>query len=584
MKIFAPIRHCSITAKRLALSVTIAGSLFASGLAPSLAFAKQTDPALTGGISILVHRFDEDAAPIAPTPVDSSSDDTAPVVTPPAIAEDELNVTSEEPAAETIDAQADEIKAADADVGSTQQTIISIPGTHDSIPTVSVDIQPEATGDELKVAAVEIDESPSPATSVRRTSSDFNEMLAAVAASTAAKIGIPLEQFLEPFAMIRTQAQLPPVAGELDPALNEEVADDQALAQAVALNRWWLDESTPEVASDEPVLQSQVVEKAATAKPAPHKFTIDVREELAALAAEQPLDVTQPTVIIPFIAMHDFSKPVGNTVLQLDAEPFVEPEAPAETASDLVGSSPVIVTLEEAYLPYDLNEDDYHDAQLVKTSPDCLLEEAVWQVSRIADTAECFSPRDLGIALADVARRRSVIEADVLDVVANDLASMIAKPVPMMLVDGVPVPQPIPDAEPDTVHSINTMVVDGEVIPAPIPDAVPDELPNSATIEIMLVEGDLVPAPTPDEAPDAVESAPAIPTMLVDGDAIPAPTPDGIPNGIVSLNTATGIESIVAVDIVPDSAYPELNPGLDPAALDADTQLATRPEEDNVQR
>jgi hypothetical protein len=571
MKNFSPIRHCSITAKRLALSVTIAGSLFASGLAPSLALAKQTDPALTGGISILVHRFDEDAAPIDPTPVDSSSDDSAPVVTPPAT----TAVSSE-------DAESD--NAAEAETQPVQQTIISIPGTHDSIPTVSVDIQPESTGNELKVATVDIDDSPSPASSVRRTSSDFNGMLAAVAASTAAKIGIPLEQFLEPFAMIRTQAQLPPVAGELDPALNEEIADDQALAQAVALNRWWLDESTPEVASDEPVLQSQVVEKTATPKRAPHKFTIDVREELAALAKEEPLDVTQPTVIIPFIAKHDFSKPVGNTVLKPGAEPFVEADIVADDANALVGSSPVIVTLEEAYLPYDLNEGDFHEAQLVKTSPDCLLEEAVWQASRLAEVAECFSPRELGVVLADVAQRRSVIEADVLDVVANDLASMIAKPVPMMLVDGEPVPQPIPDAEPDTVHSIDTMVVDGEVIPAPTPDAIPDELPNSATIEIMLVDGDLVPAPTPDDAPDAAEQTPSIPTMLVDGNAIPAPTPDGIPNGIVSLNTATGIESIVAVDIVPDSAYPDLNPGLDPAAMDAETQLATRPEEDNVQR
>ncbi|KLU03167.1 putative transmembrane protein [Rhodopirellula islandica] len=572
MKIFSPIRHCSTTAKRLALSVTIAGSLFASGLAPSLAHAKQVDPALTGGISILVHRFDEEAAPIDP----------AVVVDAPSVPTEDKATEAGEIEAEA--ANAGENKAEDAEAQPAQQAIISIPGTHDSIPTVSVDIQPESTGDELKVAAADINDVSAPATSVRRTSSDFNEMLAAVAASTAAKIGIPLEQFLEPFAMIRTQAKLPPVAGELDPGLSEEVADDQALAQAVALNRWWLDESMPEIASDEPVLQSQVVPNAVPAKPAPHKFTIDVREELAALAAEEPLDVTLPSVIVPFIAMHDFSKPVGNTVLKLGVERITEPEVAVEDPSDLAGSSPVIVTLEEAYLPYDLNEGDFHEAQLVKASPDCLLEEAVWQVSKVAEVAECFSPRELGVVLADVAHRRSMIEADVLDVVASDLASLIAKPVPMMLVDGEPIPQPVPDAEPDTVHSIDTMVVDGEVIPAPSPDAVPDELPNSAIIEIMLVDGDLVPAPTPDDAPDAMESSPAIPTMLVDGNAIPAPTPDGIPNGIVSLNTATGIESIVAVDVVPDSAYPELNPGLDPAAMDAETQLATRPEEDNVQR
>lgn len=573
MKTLSPIRHCSSTAKRLALSVAIAGSVFATGLAPSLAHAKRVDSALTGGISILVHRFDDEAAPIDPAPVVVDE------------AKDEIKKKTDEADKPTEAAATEQI----------QQTIVAIPGTHDSIPTVTVDLHPEtvpaeadqpaadeteAVADELQLAAADADVAPAQPTSVRRTSSDFNEMLAAVAASTAAKIGIPLEQFLEPFAMIRTKAKLPPVAGELDPSIGAVVADHEALAQAVALNRWWLDESKPEVDSDESVLQSQVVEKASKPTSTPHKFTIDVREELAALAAEEPFDVTQPAVILPFIAKHDFSVPATES----SAEPATEPAVVEEEIDRLAGSSPVIVTLEEAYLPYDLNEGDIHQAQVVKSSPDCLLEEAVWQVSKLADQAECFSPRELGGLLADVSRRRASIEADVLDVVAHDLASIVATPVPMMLVDGEPVPKPVADAEPDAVHSIDTMVVDGEVIPAPIPDAVPDELPNSAIIEIMLVDGDLVPAPTPDTAPDAPQAAPAIPTMLVDGDAIPAPTPDGIPNGLVSLDTATGIESIVAVDVVPESAYPKMNPGLDPATMDAETQLATRPEDESVQR
>ncbi|WP_286764837.1 MULTISPECIES: hypothetical protein [Rhodopirellula] len=578
MKTLSPIRHCSSTAKRLALSVAIAGSVFAAGLAPSLAHAKRVDTALTGGISILVHRFDEEAAPIDPTPVVVEE------------AKDETEKKTDESAKPTEAAATDQA----------QQKIVAIPGTHDSIPTVTVDLSPEAapaeadlpatddaeTNSGLQLAAADTDVAPAQTTSVRRTSSDFNEMLAAVAASTAAKIGIPLEQFLEPFAMIRTKAKLPPVAGELDPSIGAAVADDEALAQAVALNRWWLDESKPEVDFDENVLQSQVVEKVSKPTPTPHKFTIDVREELAALAAEEPFDVTQPSVILPFIAKHDFSAPAIDSppAIETSAESATEPEVVEEDIDRLAGSSPVIVTLEEAYLPYDLNEGDVHQAQVVKSSPDCLLDEAVWQISKLADQAECFTPRELGGLLADVSRRRASIEADVLDVVAHDLASIVATPVPMMLVDGEPVPKPVADAEPDAVHSIDTMVVDGEVIPAPIPDAVPDELPNSAIIEIMLVDGDLVPAPTPDTAPDAPESAPAIPTMLVDGDAIPAPTPDGIPNGLVSLDTATGIESIVAVDVVPESAYPKMNPGLDPAAMDAETQLATRPEDESVQR
>ncbi|MEO9931242.1 hypothetical protein [Rhodopirellula bahusiensis] len=583
MKILSPIRNCPSTAKRLALSVTIAGSLFASGLAPSLAFAKRVDPALSGGISILVHRFDEDAAPIDPTPV--------------VIDEVKTEADSDTPDLSEENERSEEAEASDEP---TSQKIIAIPGTHDSIPTVAVDAQPkadlpsvdlpnispssedeiEADSGDLQLAAAELDVAPS--TSVRRTSSDFNEMLAAVAASTAAKIGIPLEQFLEPFAMIRTKAILPPVAGELDPAVEAKVADDEALAQAVALNRWWLDESKPEVTTDEPVLQSQVVQKAVKPSPAPHKFTIDVREELAALAAEEPMDLSPSAVILPFIAKHDFSEPIAEA--EVEMEVAVEPEVIEASTDELAGSSPVIVTLEEAYLPYDLNEGDVHEAQVVKSSPDCLLDEAVWQAEQLAVAAKRFSPRELGGLLADVSRRRSIIEADVLNVVADDLASMVATPVAMMLVDGEPVPQPVPDAEPDTVHSIDTMVVDGDVIPAPTPDSVPDELPNSAVIEIMLVDGDLVPAPTPDTAPDAVEPAPMTPTMLVDGDAIPAPTPDGIPNGIVSLDTATGIESIVAVDVVPESAYPKMNPGLDPASLEAETQLATRPEDENVQR
>ncbi|MCC9640839.1 hypothetical protein LOC71_01020 [Rhodopirellula sp. JC740] len=567
MKIHSPIRHCSATAKRLALSVAIAGSILASGFATNSAHAHRVDPALSGGISILVHRFDEEAEPIPVADLNQTEEnsvvflpsDDAPVVQPPA-----------------VDATPAEI--APADEAPAPTAFVIVPGTHDSIPTSTIDLSPvdEASSSEDEEAGTLTlaEAAPTaPATRVSRTSSDFNEMLAAVAASTAAKIGIPLEHFLEPFAMIRTQAKLPPVAGELDPSVNEEVADNAALAQAVALNRWWLDDA-PLVRDDQQILQSHVVNQTLRLNKPEPKFTIDVREELAALAAEEPLDVTSHPVIVPLVAKHDFAKP-EKVVKVADEDP-------------LVGSGPVIVTLEEAYLPYDLAEEDLPAAeqptQLAKISPDCLMDEAVWQISRAADVAECFSPQDIGGLLADLERRRTGLQSIAIKEMAQDLASAWAQPVAIMLVDGQPVPQPIPDEAPNESKLINTMLVDGVEIPAPVPDATPDELPSSEIDGLMLVDGDLVPTPVPDAVPDAEESAPAPPMMIVDGGLIPAPTPDGIPNGIVSFNTLTGIESIVAVDIVPETAYPVMIPLLGPEAFENETQVATRPEEDAVQR
>ncbi|TWU02067.1 hypothetical protein [Neorhodopirellula pilleata] len=143
------------------------------------------------------------------------------------------------------------------------------PGTHDSVPVTS-------------------------------TASELDKNIAAAVAASIAKLGISIEQVLEPFAMVGPIANEAPTAEQLD--------------GSVALNRWWLDTETVAVAKTENEACVEADDASAT--------TAAIEE----LAAEEPLDVQEPTV---------------------------------ESSDDkLIGSSPVIVTIQDAYLPYDLSQRD----------------------------------------------------------------------------------------------------------------------------------------------------------------------------------------------------------------------------------
>ncbi|MFG0255034.1 MAG: hypothetical protein ACF787_08040, partial [Rhodopirellula sp. JB053] len=140
--------------RRLLLAALIGGASLWSTSSPSVAAELPFDK--RGGISILVHEFH-------PTP----------------------------PKSEAAEPMASAGKASlETEPNADTTNILAAVGTHDSVPVIIAD---ETTS----------------TPTAHRTSSQFNEMIAAAVSATAAKVGISVEQFLEPFAMVGPLASKP---------------------------------------------------------------------------------------------------------------------------------------------------------------------------------------------------------------------------------------------------------------------------------------------------------------------------------------------------------------------------------------
>ncbi len=159
------------------------------------------------------------------------------------------------------------------------------------------------------------------------SSIDTSVTVTALATAACASAGVHVEQIVEPFAMV-------------GPYL------DNSLEAVDKLQDWW----------NEAVAQAKAQRTAEAQEKMAKSDEIDVRVD--ALAALEPVDVES----------------YGPSVMTIVTEGDKRGED-FEIANDmLVGSSPMIVTLEEAYLPYDLAANDikFWSVVPVTTRPFCV--------------------------------------------------------------------------------------------------------------------------------------------------------------------------------------------------------------------
>ncbi|WP_160167361.1 hypothetical protein [Rhodopirellula sp. SWK7] len=605
--------------RRLLLAALISGTTFWSATSTSAAAGLPFEN--RGGISILVHEF-------TPTPSESKNAaiDNAATTADAKIASVEKKSNKE---------SAPEANTTEDHIADAAPATIAV-GTHDSIPDVVAAETP------LNVAA-------------HRTSNQFNEIIAAAVSASAAKVGISVEQFLEPFAMVGPLASKPlattpldsvpandaelasepstEVAAELatkpadqiadqpiEPVLNESIPSAQQLAEAVALNRWWLDESTPAPEESEPIAKaeaaigsaiadaSEMIEDAVTAEveiasvevasEAPQSDELAVDETAAAESVDDSEAVSESAV--------SESVEIASTAADMN-ESAVEEADDAVDHAPLVGSAALIVTIPEAYSPYDIAQRDleleYLNLSTVQpitpknyvTMP--ATDELALEDEESLEYLESVAPADLPPAefLAEDASAAIEIESDLpaSEAATTEFAiaeeADVAEPAvnvsPECLLDewvhtasdwaekaratdltfaslgnsiGESVGDWLASLTPDEIapqaDEVPTMIVANETIPAPVPDAAP----NAAPAEQLVAEEAIDETATP----EATEIAAAeIVTMDVDGEKIPAPVADDAPN-------AATLEQLAVEDVAEEAAEEAIDETVAPEATE----------------
>lgn len=352
-------RHLRRLALSLAVSGTMATATWFGPMTTRIAADDLPTPAVSGGISILIHQYD--------------------------------------PEADLGEALEGETAAASTGLG-----------THDSCPLAPPRVALVETADsETGDSAPEALTATLPSTrSLRATSPRFNRMLALAVTASARRAGVAIEPLLEPFAMVGPTRQLipavqpsaPPIsplswprvtavaeptapqsnaapdetghAGDQSALLAEAAPDEASPATTLAdidwqairqkLQRWskrgvqQLGEIRQQwLASAERVDVSAEQAMASDATPA---YDQAVAEAIETLAQEEPLDIETigPIDVQEEAATHEGT--AVNPPLLADATPSAE-SSPAERIAESempAGSAPMVVTIEEAYLPYDL--------------------------------------------------------------------------------------------------------------------------------------------------------------------------------------------------------------------------------------
>ncbi|WP_404307853.1 hypothetical protein [Neorhodopirellula lusitana] len=469
----------SKSARRMALAAFIAGSSMLAATADDQEILNRMENG--GGISILVHEFQ--AEPVAAVePVASANESSQPVAKIAAL-----------PAYASL-------------------------GTHDSVPVA------------------------------KTATSQFNQAIAAAVFASATKIGISIEQVLEPFAMVGPIANQAPASvplevvdgGDIFFAADEaaevfeelvanEAATEQQLAEAVALNRWWLDTETVAVAK----ITSTEVAKA----------------EAIPAATRDASDPVSPTTDAADVGL------AAHESLEL------QDEVSSPSDSLLVGSSAMIVTIEDAYLPYDLAKRDLEIQYLPLSSVVPLTPKNY--VTYPQETERGFASQVAASAVPEVAATEEldVIPAGMLEDVALGVNALIDQsnvrdfsltkvgesygewiaslaPARVQLAQQIADDSEAADAvaaakdgEIRVIDGIAMMNVGGEQIPAPIADSIPDANIGRirmavSDVDMMFADGSLVPAPVADDLPNAIDSFEQFATMEVAGQSLPAPVAD----------------------------------------------------------
>lgn len=324
-----------------------------------------------------------------------------------------------------------------------------------------------------------------PAPSLRRTSSQFDQMIAATLTSSAARWGIPLQGVLEPLAMLGD-----PTADAFSifqrKTQKQSIAPKSSTASVIAsakldakLNRWWL-RGTEEIQAG--------LASLAPAQTQTQTIDIDIDQAIRELAAEEPLDVQRSPVIgVPAVAGR---APAAKTIAAAATAP----------AAPLVGSGPIIVTIAESYAPYDMTARDwqlrmtpittvvpmfspvYEDAGRLDVatlelpaepvqdafagSPECRLDELIWFVQTepivqaVHQTVRHWLP-EIDFAAMSVPVAIAVPVADPLpNATPEELRIALAQiettgePVGTRL---LPTPDPLPDAKLDLAQTVQTI-------------------------------------------------------------------------------------------------------------------------------
>lgn len=226
------------------------------------------------------------------------------------------------------------------------------------------------------------------ATPIHRTSSQFNQSIAAAVSDSAAKIGIPVEQFLEPFVMVGhpgspsrdsspypsrliESAPLATTSPEKSPAADMETElaavapPQQQVDDVAALNCWWLGEDALEWTAEVIDIDDIFAMGAADAN------ELAVNDVVSGVGSA-PLIATIPDAYFPYdIAPRD---------IELDylSLTTVQPIRPKNYVS----------------LPEQCDRDEANEVALtepvIEISPDCLLDEL------IHDAAEFSKQNHLG--------------------------------------------------------------------------------------------------------------------------------------------------------------------------------------------
>ena len=238
-------------------------------------------------------------------------------------------------------------------------------GTHDSCP----------------IEVAEIIDEPLPTETTPRPLANLDESLAALATAACASAGVSVEQIVEPFAMVgphfhrslesvknfqqwwQTAAEQASRTSAVDPDVDQPAP--QSSAPAAQVNHVPLVDFDGELTASETATENlasatepnaaEDIEIAAVADLDPsfeddhcwyeNSNDGDIQDELMELAAEEPLDVLDNYVGV-----------FGPSVL---VDSVAEIATTIEADSSIVGSTAMIFSIEEAYLPYDLAVRDY---------------------------------------------------------------------------------------------------------------------------------------------------------------------------------------------------------------------------------
>ena len=380
-----------------------------------------------------------------------------------------------------------------------------------------------------------------------KRSSQFDRTIAAAVAASAAKLGISIEQVLEPFAMIGPIADQGPATVPIDlvASIRAVIADDarendliedvtreaeptnQQLAEAVALNRWWLDSETVAVAT-----AGSAVIAHAVAEPAEIAESIESIEGDEKLVGSSPMIVTIQDAYMPYdLAQRDLELnflPL-TTVVPISPQNYVESSAQEAVPPAIE----VIATVEKS------------DEANTDASPERLVSDFIRDASELADTTQIRDMTFAGLGesfgdwVASLSPKRAALAKEVAPAVVVGSAVLAATQVaevPASAPESTVVAADLAGEEVAIdVADLAMMEVNGVAIPAPVADPIPNaekalEIANTDSVPVMEVDGKIVPAPVADPAPNASDVADQLAVMEVDGKVIPAPVADPLPN------------------------------------------------------